>query len=65
MNITLPETLVKKMEKATDNKSAFIARAIADRLAALKKEDRRRLLLEDYKWVAKHPEYEKDARDDW
>lgn len=65
MNITLPQTLVSRLEKATANKSAFIARAVIDRLAAMKKEDRRRLLLEDYKWAAKHPEYENDARDDW
>lgn len=65
MNITLPQILVKQMEKATTNKSAFIARAIGERLAALKKEDRRQQLLEDYRWVAKHPEYENDARDDW
>jgi hypothetical protein len=65
MNITLPQTLVTKLEKATANKSAFIARAVVDRLAAIKKDARRQKLLEAYRYVAKHPEYENDTRDDW
>lgn len=65
MNITLPEALVKKLEKATDNKSAFIARAISERLVALKKEDFRRRLRESYREAARHPEWAKDERPDW
>jgi hypothetical protein len=64
MNITLPVSVVKKLAKVS-NKSAFIARAVSDRLIALKKEDRRQQLLEAYRYIAKHPEYENDARDDW
>jgi metal-responsive CopG/Arc/MetJ family transcriptional regulator len=65
MNITLPDSLVKKLEKATDNKSAFIARAVRERLEAIKKEDFHRRLEESYREAAKHPEWEKDERDDW
>lgn len=65
MNITLPDALVKKLEKATDNKSAFIARAIRERLEALKKEDFKQRVIESYREAAKHPEWEKDERDDW
>jgi hypothetical protein len=64
MNITLPDTVVKKLAKVP-NKSAFIAGAVSDKLAALKKEDRRQRLLEAYRYAAKHPEIENDARDDW
>jgi metal-responsive CopG/Arc/MetJ family transcriptional regulator len=65
MNITLPESLVRKLEKATDNKSAFIADAIVHKFATDRKEARRLERLEAFKWVAKHPEYERDARPDW
>lgn len=65
MNITLPDALVKKLEKATDNKSAFIARAIKERLESIKKNDFQRRLEEGYREAAKHPEWEKDERDDW
>ena len=64
MNITLPEAVVKKLAKVS-NKSAFIARAVTDLLAALKKEDRRQQLLEAYRDAVKHPEYDNDERDDW
>lgn len=65
MNITLPQDLLRKLEKATDNKSAFIARAISDRLAKLKDEDFERRLEESYREAARHPEWEKDERPDW
>ncbi|HXT00886.1 MAG TPA: hypothetical protein VN915_09450 [Elusimicrobiota bacterium] len=66
LNITLPAPVAKELEKAKiSNKSAFIARAVTERLGTLRKIARRRALLEDYRWVAKHPEYEKDGRDDW
>lgn len=64
MNITLPEPVAKELGKVS-NRSAFIARAVTERLGTLRKAARRRDLLEGYRYVAKHPEYEKDARDDW
>jgi hypothetical protein len=64
MNITLPNDIVKKLANLP-NKSAFIASAIADKFASDKKESRRLQRLAAYKWVAKHPEYEEDARPDW
>ena len=64
MNITLPEAVVKKLAKVS-NKSAFIARAVSDRLAAIKKADEREQLLADYRYAAQHPEIENDARADW
>ena len=64
MNITLPEDVVKKLE-AVPNKSAFIAGAIAAMFASQKKEKRRLKRLAGYRYVAAHPEYEKDARRDW
>ena len=64
MNITLPEAVVKKLAKVS-NKSAFIARAVSDRLAALKKDERRQQLLDAYRYAAKHPEVENDGRSDW
>jgi hypothetical protein len=63
IRVNLPKALIKEVEKVTDNKNAFIARAISVGLA--KKEERRRELLEAYRYVAKHPEYEKDAMPDW
>jgi hypothetical protein len=66
MNITLPEPVANELTKAKiSNKSAFIARAVTERLGTLRKIARRRELLESYRFVAKHPEYEKDARPDW
>lgn len=65
MNITLPDALVKKLEKATDNKSAFIARAIKERLETIKKNDFRLRVKEAYRQMALHPEWQKDERDDW
>ena len=65
MNITLPDSLVKQLEKAADNKSAFIARAVTERLGTLKKAARRRQLLEGYRYAAEHPEIEEDGRSDW
>ena len=64
MNITLPEPVAKELTKIS-NRSAFIARAVTERLGTLRKAARRRELLEAYRYVAKHPEYENDARDDW
>jgi hypothetical protein len=64
MNITLPEPVAKQLAKVS-NKSAFIARAVSDRLAALEKDDRRRQLLEAYRYAAANPEIEKDGRADW
>jgi metal-responsive CopG/Arc/MetJ family transcriptional regulator len=65
MNITLPETLAKRIEKATDNKSAFIARAVKELLENMRKNDFQRRLEEGYREMAKHPEWQKDERDDW
>jgi hypothetical protein len=65
MNITLPDALVKKLEKVTDNKSAFIARAVRERLETIKKNDFQRKLEESYREIAKHPEWERDEKDDW
>ena len=64
MNITLPEPVAKDLEKIS-NRSAFIARAVTERLGTLRKAARRRELLEGYRYIAKHPEYENAARDDW
>ena len=64
MNITLPEPVAKDLEKVS-NRSAFIARAVTERLGTLRKAARRRELLEGYRYIAKHPEYLEDARPDW
>ena len=64
MNITLPTDVVKRLAKIA-NKSAFIARAVEARFAVLEKEENRLRRLEGYRYVAAHPEYENDARDDW
>jgi len=65
VKVALPDDVVRLLSKVP-NKSAFITRAITDKLAAQKRKDSRRLeLLAAYKWIAKHPEYEKDARSDW
>ncbi len=64
MNITLPEPVAKDLAKIS-NRSAFIARAVAERLGTLRKAARRRELLEGYRYIAKHPEYLEDARPDW
>ncbi len=65
MNITLPEPVARELTKKVSNRSAFIARAVTERLGTLRKAARRRQLLEGYRYIAAHPEYEKDARDDW
>jgi hypothetical protein len=65
MNITLPEPVAKELSKAVSNKSAFIARAVTERLGTLRKLARRRELLEGYRYIAAHPEYEEDERPDW
>ncbi|MDE2143359.1 MAG: hypothetical protein KGJ84_13200 [Elusimicrobia bacterium] len=54
MNITLPEPLAKKLDKL-DNKSAFIARAVVERLEALRKAEFRRRLIQGYKEAANDP----------
>lgn len=64
LNITLPDEVVKKLAKVP-NKSAFIADAIVWRLARRTEEADRAARLAAYKWIAAHPEYEKDARPDW
>lgn len=64
MNITLPKDVVKQLEKVP-NKSAFIARALAAKFAAIDAEDDRRRRLAAYRWAAKHPEHERDERPDW
>ena len=65
MNITLPEPVAKELAKNVSNRSAFIARAITERLGTLRKIARRRELLEGYRYIAKHPEYLEDGRPDW
>jgi hypothetical protein len=65
MNITLPEPVAKELTKNVSNRSAFIARAVTERLGTLRKAARRRELLESYRYVAKHPEVEEDGRADW
>jgi hypothetical protein len=64
MNITLPVNVAKDLEKIS-NRSAFIARAVTERLGTLRKAARRRALLEGYRYAEKHPEIEEDGRDDW
>jgi hypothetical protein len=64
MNITLPSPVAKELAKIS-NKSAFIARAVTERLGTLKKAARRRQLLEGYRYAAEHPEIEEDGRSDW
>ncbi|OGS01345.1 MAG: hypothetical protein A2V88_17790 [Elusimicrobia bacterium RBG_16_66_12] len=61
MNITLPEPLAKRLDKVA-NKSAFIARAVAGRMAALEKAEFRRRLIQDYREAANDPEFLKDER---
>lgn len=56
MNITLPEPLAKKMDKL-ENKSAFIARALVERLKALEKSEKRRTLVQGYRDAMSDPEY--------
>lgn len=65
MNITLPEPVAKELTKNVSNRSAFIARAVTERLGTLRKIARRRELLESYRYAAKHPEVEEDGRPDW
>ncbi|MBI4371386.1 MAG: hypothetical protein HY552_03715 [Elusimicrobia bacterium] len=55
MNITLPQPIAKKLEKVS-NKSAFIARAVAERMAALEKAEFKRRLIKDYKEAANDPD---------
>lgn len=62
MNITLPEPLAKRLDKVA-NKSAFIARAVAGRMAALEKAEFRRRLIKDYREAAHDPEYVKEELD--
>lgn len=64
MNITLPQTVVKKLAKVA-NKSEFIALAVAERFKALEKDDFRRRLIEGYKQRALEKDDEKDAVADW
>lgn len=64
MNITLPQTVVKKLAKVP-NKSEFIALAVVERLAKLDRDAFRRRLIEDYKEAARLKLDEKDATADW
>ena len=64
MNITLPQTVVKKLAKVS-NKSEFIALAVAERFKTLEKDDFRRRLIEGYKAAARDKDDEKDAGADW
>ncbi len=64
MNITLPQTVVKKLAKVP-NKSEFIALAVVERLAKLERDAFRRSLIEDYKEAARLKLDEKDATADW
>ena len=59
MNITLPEPLAKRLDKVA-NKSAFIARAVSGRMAALEKAEFRRKLIQGYREAANDPEYIKE-----
>jgi len=64
MNITLPQTVIKKLAKVS-NKSEFIALAVAERFKTLEKNDFRRLLIDGYKAAARNRDDEKDAVADW
>jgi hypothetical protein len=61
MNITLPAAVAKRLEKVP-NKSAFIARAVVERFAALAKEQRRVRLLKAYRAASEDPAYMAEER---
>ena len=63
IKVNLPKALIAEIGKVATNKSASVTRALRDCFA--KEEKRRKELLEAYRDAAKHPEYEKDACDDW
>lgn len=64
MNITLPEAVARKLAKVP-NKSAFIADAVIERLAAIERELFRKRLVVDYAAAAESREDERDAGADW
>jgi hypothetical protein len=64
MNITLPQTVVKKLA-SIPNKSEFIALAVVERFKMLEKDDFRRRLIEGYKEAARLRLDEIDAVADW
>lgn len=64
MNITLPEAVAKKLAKVP-NKSAFIADAVVERLAAIERDIFRKRLVADYASAAENREDERDAGADW
>ena len=67
MNITLPETLAKRLDRLA-NKSGFIARAVVERLLELEKTERRRALGQAYLEASSDPEYLKEEerlKKDW
>lgn len=61
MNITVPASVAKRLEKVP-NKSAFIARAVVERFAALAKEERRVRLLKAYRDASQDPAYMAEER---
>lgn len=56
MNITVPDSVAKRLAKVP-NKSAFIARAVVERFAALAREERRVRLLKAYRDASEDPAY--------
>lgn len=64
MNITLPADVTKRLKKVP-NKSAFIAEALVDRFKRLDYDEYHERVMADLREAKKHPEWEKDERDDW
>jgi len=69
LNITIPESVAKKMDKIP-NKSRFIAEAVEERLRRMEKEKLAKLLVEGYKATkeedrAVNKEWEKATLEWW
>ena len=69
LNITIPESVAKKMDKIP-NKSRFIAEAVEERLRRMEKEKLAKLLVEGYKATkeedrAVSKEWEKATLEGW
>ena len=64
MNITLPQEVTKRLKKVP-NKSAFIAQAVIDRLKQVDYDEYHQRILAGLREAKKHPEWDKDERDDW
>jgi metal-responsive CopG/Arc/MetJ family transcriptional regulator len=53
LNITIPKPLAQELEKLTQNKSDFIAEALASKIKELRKQKLKELLTEGYKATAR------------